>query len=141
MWFSIFVDRALYKMNYKYPQHEKLKSKKRIEQLFAEGKALTVFPLRLIYLKTTHQDNTGNKTGVSVSKRLHKKAVTRNRIKRQLREAYRLNKPKYFNKSSTSWLFMILYIGKDKPTSELLNIKMQELFQKFIIKKDEKTIK
>lgn len=124
-------------MNFGHPKQEKLKSKKTIEQLFNEGKALTVFPLRLIYLKTDFEDGTVLKTGVSVSKRLHKKAVDRIRIKRLMREAYRLNKPKYFNKSSTPYAFMILYISKDKATFELLNAKTKLLFEKFLNKTDE----
>jgi len=126
-------------MNFKYSKKDKLKSKKVIEVLFSEGKAITVFPLRLVYLKTEFEDGSVLKTGVSVSKRLHKNAVDRNKIKRLMREAYRLNRPKYFNNSSTPFTFMILYIGKEKPTFDSLNTKTELLFQKFIKKtsKDE----
>ncbi|TCK67858.1 ribonuclease P protein component [Winogradskyella wandonensis] len=119
-------------MVFGYSKKDKLKRKKLIEQLFAEGKAVTVFPLRLIYLKADFNDGSILKTGVSVSKKLHKKAVNRNKIKRLLREAYRLNKPIYFNKSETSYLFMILYIGKEKPTFQLVDEKMKLLFEKFL---------
>lgn len=121
-------------MSFKYSKKDKLKSKKHIEQLFNEGKAVTVFPLRLVYLKTEFEDNTTIKTGVSVSKRLHKTAVARNRIKRLLREAYRLNKPLYINNSSTSYAFMILYLSKDGTTFDKLNDSMKLLFKKFIDK-------
>jgi len=121
-------------MNFKYSKKDKLKSKKLIEQLFTEGKAMTVYPLRLIYLKTEFEDNSILKTGVSVSKRLHKTAVARNNIKRLLREAYRLNKPLYFNNSSASYAFMILYLSKDGITFDKTNRSMQLLFQKFIDK-------
>ncbi|RZN83897.1 MAG: ribonuclease P protein component [Winogradskyella sp.] len=119
-------------MNFSYSKKDKLKSKKLIEQLFSEGKAISAFPLRLVYLKTMFDDDSVLKTGVSVSKRLHKNAVDRNKIKRLMREAYRLNKPKYFNKSSTSYAFMILYISKDKITFEELDTKTNLLFQKFL---------
>ena len=118
-------------MAFKYSKKDKLKSKKRIEQLFTEGKAVTAYPLRLVYLKTEFEDDSIIKTGVSVSKRLHKTAVARNRIKRQLREAYRLNKPLYFNNSSTSYAFMILYLSKDGITFDKLNNSMKLLFEKF----------
>lgn len=121
-------------MNFKYSKKDKLKSKKLIERLFNEGKSLTVYPLRLIYLKTEFEDQSILKTGVSVSKRLHKTAVARNRIKRLLREAYRLNKPLYFNNSSTSYAFMILYLSKDGTTFDTLNTSMNLLFKKFIDK-------
>jgi ribonuclease P protein component len=119
-------------MNFGYPKQDKLKSKKHIEQLFAQGKMVTQYPLRLVYLKTLFEDGQLLKTGVSVSKRLHKKAVDRNLIKRLLREAYRLNKPKYFNKSTTAYAFMILYLSKEKSSFEVLDDKMKLLFQKFL---------
>lgn len=121
-------------MSFTYRKKDKLKSKKLIEQLFNEGKAVTVYPLRLVYLKTEFEDDSILKTGVSVSKRLHKTAVARNRIKRLLREAYRLNKPLYINNSSTSYAFMILYLSKDGTTFDNLNDSMKLLFKKFIDK-------
>lgn len=121
-------------MQFRYQKKDKLKSKKLIEQLFSEGKAVTVYPLRLIYLKTNFNDKTILKTGVSVSKKLHKTAVARNKIKRLMRETYRLNKPLYFNNSSSSYAFMILYLSKDGTTFDKLNNCTKLLFQKFIDK-------
>ena len=118
-------------MSFTYSKKDKLKSKKNIEQLFNEGKAITAYPLKLIYLKTEFEDGSIIKTGVSVSKRLHKTAVSRNRIKRLLREAYRLNKPLFFNNSSASYAFMILYLSKDGTTFDKVNDSMKMLFKKF----------
>ena len=128
-------------MRFTYSKKDKLKSKKLIELLFTGGKAVTVYPLRLVYLNTAFEDGSVLKTGVSVSKRLHKTAVARNRIKRLLREAYRLNKPLYFNNSSTHYAFMILYLSKDGTTFDKLNGDMKLLFEKFLKKTatDEKT--
>ena len=44
-------------MNFSYSKKDKLKSKKLIEQLFSEGKAISAFPLRLVYLKTMFDDD------------------------------------------------------------------------------------
>ncbi|WP_179349406.1 ribonuclease P protein component [Winogradskyella pacifica] len=121
-------------MNFNYSKKDKLKSKKLIEQLFTEGKAVTAYPLRLVYLKTEFEDGSQLKTGVSVSKRLHKTAVSRNQIKRLLREAYRLNKPLYFNNSSVSYAFMILYLSKDGTTFDKLDQSIKSLFKKFLVK-------
>jgi len=71
---------------------EKLKSKAQIELLFAEGKSISKYPIRLIYKKTTIEKEVPIKAAVSVSKRNFKKAVDRNHIKRLLRESYRKNK-------------------------------------------------
>lgn len=114
-----------------YSKKEKLKSKKLIDQLFTEGQSVSAFPLRLVYLGTTFDDEVIAKTGVSVSKRHFKTAVARNRIKRLLREAYRLNKASFFNNLTTQHAFMILYIGKDMPTFVQVESKMKMVFDKF----------
>ncbi|WJJ97033.1 ribonuclease P protein component [Algibacter luteus] len=114
-----------------YSKKEKLKSKKLIDQLFTEGQSVSAFPLRLVYLGTTFDDDVIAKTGVSVSKRHFKTAVARNRIKRLLREAYRLNKASFFNNLTTQHAFMILYIGKDMPTFVQVESKMKMVFDKF----------
>ena len=118
-------------MDTSYSNKEKLKSKKLIEKMFVEGRSISAFPLRLVYLKTHFNDGVTIKTGVSVSKRHFKSAIDRNRIKRLMREAYRLNKPIYFNNFSTQCAFMILYIGNEKPTLKQIEAKMNLLFEKF----------
>ena len=123
-------------MSFKYSQKDKLKSKKLIEALFTNGKAVTAYPLRLVYIKTEFEDGSQLKTGVSVSKRLHKTAVSRNQIKRLLREAYRLNKPLYFNNSSNSYAFMILYLSKDGTTFDKLNKNINTLLKKFLVQNE-----
>ena len=73
---------------------EKLKSRKVVEELFARGKSLNVFPIRISYkfLPLPAGEKTVLQVGVSVSKRNFKRAVDRNHIKRLLRETYRLQK-------------------------------------------------
>lgn len=118
-------------MSLSYPKKEKLKSQKQIERLFSEGKSIGVYPLRMVYLKSDFNDDTRIKTGVSVSKRNFKKAVDRNRIKRLLREAYRLNKPESFNNKSSGFTLMILYISKDESDFILIEKKMKQLLETF----------
>ncbi len=118
-------------MKLSFNKTEKLKSKTLIDKLFTEGKSVSVFPLRLVYLPTTFCENIIAKTGVSVSKRQFKTAVHRNHIKRLMREAYRLNKVHYFNNITTQYAFMILYIGKEKPTFNKVENTMNSLFDRF----------
>src|SRR5690606_7172183 len=103
-------------MKASYSKKEKLKSEKFISQLFLEGKSVSAYPLRMVFLKTSFQDKAQVKAAVSVSKRNFKKAVDRNQIKRLLREAYRLQKTTYFNNMTAPHALMLLYIGKEKPT-------------------------
>jgi len=75
---------------------ERLCSKKHIEALFAgDNRSLTAYPLRAVYTETEDEKIVNCKSIsllISVSKRHFKHAVDRNRAKRLIREAYRLNK-------------------------------------------------
>ncbi len=123
-------------MEFKYPKKEKLKSKILIENLFTEGKTVSSYPLKLVYLKTDLIESVKIQAGVSVPKRNFKRAVDRNRIKRLMREAYRLNKHLIFNNIEGSYAFMFLYLGKDIPKKyDEVNKSMAQLMQKFIEKK------
>ncbi|MFS4469025.1 ribonuclease P protein component [Maribacter sp. 2210JD10-5] len=116
---------------FSYPKREKLKSKKAIQALFSEGKSVSVFPLKLIYLKTQLPENVSVQCGVAVPKKNFKNAVKRNRIKRLMREAYRLNKALVFNNTEAKFAFLILYLGKDMPSFQGLAPKMKLLLDKF----------
>lgn len=77
--------------------------------------------------------------GVMVGKKKFKRAVDRNRVKRMIREAYRLNKHFIFNNIEGKYAFLILYIGKDLPTLETVEKAMVSLIDKLIIvEKNEK---
>ena len=72
------------------PKSERLCSQKALDELFGSGnKSVSAYPIRAVFVTT---EESGTRILVSVSKRFFKRAVKRNRIKRQLREAYRLNK-------------------------------------------------
>ena len=108
--------------DFKFPKEEKLKHKREIDLLFAKGKWQTCGNLRIISInleKKPQEDFliSNQKFGVSVSKRYFKKAVDRNRIKRLLRETYRLNKEIFtdaFGKNSSSMSF---WVSSEKPVS------------------------
>ena len=71
-------------------KEERLCSRKVLEELFGGGhQSVSAFPIRAVFMRSGQQ---GIRIMVSVSKRYFKRAVIRNHIKRQLREAYRLQK-------------------------------------------------
>lgn len=76
---------------YGFGRKEKLKSRKQIEELFLNGKNFSVYPLRVTY-QFLPSEETVVQVGVTAGKKYFKKAVDRNRIKRLIREAYRLQK-------------------------------------------------
>ena len=105
---------------FSYPKAEKLKQKKEIDLLFQKGKWTTCENLRIITLNFDQKPHerfaySTQKVGVSVSKRYFKKAVDRNRVKRLLREAYRLNKEAFVSKFGKNSISMIFWISSKKP--------------------------
>lgn len=118
-------------MNYTFNKKEKLKSQKLIEQLFTQGQSVVAHPLRMVYIRTEFDEAIKIKAGVSVSKRHFKKAVHRNRIKRLMREAYRLQKASFIDNISEPYALMILYIGKEEADFETVYSKMDLLLKKF----------
>lgn len=122
-------------MQQTFKKQEKLKKSKLIELLFAQGKSVTVFPVKLIYLETDHKSPYKIQAGVTVSKRIFTKAVDRNRIKRLLREVYRKNKFMIYDSENTKkHIFMFIYLGKTEFEYHVLEDKMKLLLQKFILK-------
>lgn len=75
-------------------KEERICSKKLINELFTgNGRSMTAFPLRVVFMKRTIVDDQPCAAMlVSVPKRYFKHAVDRNRVKRQVREAFRRNK-------------------------------------------------
>ncbi|MEY4049900.1 MAG: hypothetical protein RL262_734 [Bacteroidota bacterium] len=89
-----------------YQKSDKLKSRKQTQHLFSTGQAINVFPIRLIYtiepIATALEMGSASsllQAGVGAPSRTFRKAVQRNRVKRLLREAYRLEKPNFINQA------------------------------------------
>ena len=118
-------------MNFTYPNHQKLKSKTTIDALFSEGKSVSKYPLRLVYVENTEANAEVIKMGVSVSKKYFKKAVDRNYFKRILRETYRLNKAILLENNEKNYAFMFFYQTKERLSYTEIELKTKQLFQKF----------
>lgn len=72
---------------------ERLNSKIQIGKMFEGGvsKSFSIFPIRVVYMPVPKGEASASIL-ISVSKRRFKRAVKRNRVKRQIRQAYRKNK-------------------------------------------------
>lgn len=128
---------------YTLGKEERLKSRKRIEQLFKTGRTLNVFPFRVFYLLNRVTAGTGKsfpkdsgtklQFGAGAGTRNFKKAVDRNRIKRVIREAWRLQKnilPAKLKAKNTSLDVFIIYTAKELPDYDTVYNKVHVILEK-----------
>lgn len=108
---------------------ERLKSRKQIDSLFANAQAFTAFPVKVIFtIRDSTSDNAAVQIGVTASARNFKHAADRNRIKRLLREAYRLQKQELMDTATAKGKQLsvfFLYLDKQLPTYDMLYDKMR----------------
>jgi ribonuclease P protein component len=104
----------------KFPKEERLKSRKQILYLLHSGYSVKEGPIKLIWSKNTldpsTQESSHVKIGFSVPKKKFKHAVKRNRIKRKLRESYRLNKNhlvSYLEEQNLQAHILTIYLSSD----------------------------
>jgi ribonuclease P protein component len=115
-----------------FGREEKLKSRKQIEELFLTGKNFSVFPLRVTY-QFLPTEETVVQVGVTAGKKYFKKAVDRNRIKRLMREAYRLQKNEFLEtlkqKHQKGFLFF-MYTDKTIASFPVIRDAMNKCLQR-----------
>jgi ribonuclease P protein component len=104
-------------------RHERLKSRKQIDRLFSEGRYFNMPPLRIGYILESAVEQDQLQLGVGVSGRYFRKAVDRNRVKRLLRESWRLQKTDLANlakQHGKSLKVFIIYTGRELPAYSLV---------------------
>jgi ribonuclease P protein component len=121
---------------------ERLKRQKLIQLLFQKRQSLGAYPLRLFWLEILPElaDNdlltsfkTPLKLAFSVPKKKFKRANKRNRIRRQLKEIYRLEKAKLYDKIAPTGkkiICLCFYAGDAMPTYAELQSKLTYLLTK-----------
>ena len=100
---------------------DRLKSRKSIDELFAQGESFSNFPFRILWRLT--DADAGLKAGFTVSSKNFKKATDRNRIKRLMRESYRLQKNElkiFIDGTGKSLHLFFIYTGKEIPDSDVV---------------------
>ena len=108
-----------------FPKNERLFLQKDIDRLFDKGQSFVSYPLRIIYLHVIANPLTDNGISIliSVPKKRIRRAVKRNRIKRLIREAYRLNKKEIltlYKEKGKHLHLAFLYISDDiKPFNDI----------------------
>jgi len=121
-------------LHHTFKKAERICLKREIEELFSAGsKSFTRYPLRITYLPRQGERNQPRaKVLMSVSKRRLRHAVDRNRAKRQLREAYRLQKAALLNSLPTGRAVNIAFVwlAPRSVSSEVIAKQMKEALHK-----------
>lgn len=117
---------------------EKLKSRKAIDRLFQKGQSFSAYPIRIVYFieQPKPQGSQGLKMAASIPKKSFAKAVKRNRIKRQIREAYRLNKQKIeaiMEEKDGELQLMCIYLSKKEEAYSTIEKSMIKILDKLVI--------
>lgn len=103
-------------------KHERLKKERWIQELFQKGSSFHLYPFRVIILPLPDPTYRAHQLLVSVSSRTFKKAPDRNRVKRRIREAYRLNKHQL--PAEPKWLIAYIYTAKEILPSAIIQEKL-----------------
>lgn len=140
------------RIRYTLGRNERLKSRNTIDALFKEGRSFTVYPFRVLYKSAGEQGpdslpemrlGPGLKAGFTVSSRHFRRAVDRNRVKRLMRECWRLQKNelqlKLPGRNDGCLPVFLIYIAKEIPPYEWLYQRMTLVLRKLIQATDEKS--
>ena len=112
-----------------FPKSEHLKRKKLLDELFRTGQREFHYPVLAVWKVCELPADVPSQAGFSVSKKFLKRAVDRNRVKRRMREAYRLEKHRLHQVlTETSKQVAVLFI-----TVKTDNTSYEELHRKILV--------
>lgn len=115
---------------YRFRKSERLKSYKLIQRMFGEGQSFGVYPLRFVWLpREDIGENIPVQVAFAVGKKHFRSAVTRNRIRRRVREAWRLNSLPLRGNLDTSggcYALMVIYIARTEEPFGMLETSMSK---------------
>jgi ribonuclease P protein component len=116
-----------------FSKTERLCSETQIAWLFQQGESLMAYPMRVVWMSYPAESESSVQVVMSVPKKKLKHAVDRNRVKRHLREAYRLNKQELVDfavEHRLSFRIAFVWIPSEVLLYEKINRKMAEVLGK-----------
>jgi len=115
---------------------EKICNQKQIDNLFKDGKSLKYGLFRLLHLESEAKGLSPVQLLIAVPKKNLRHAVTRNRMKRLIREAYRLNKHKLIDsctKARKHCDIAIIFMGNQCVSQSETYTAINELLDRLIL--------
>ncbi|MEX1002875.1 MAG: ribonuclease P protein component [Crocinitomicaceae bacterium] len=116
-----------------FPSTERIKSKKLLDTVYKEGEVIKQYPFILRYLKVDFEKGGGVQIVIAIPKKTIKKAVKRNRLRRQIKEIYRHNKSNLlsqFKEKNKGLALFLVYTGKGDEDYHHLENKLTLLLKK-----------
>lgn len=103
--------------SFKFNKAERLKNHHLLSALFTSGKSFSAYPLRVVYIPIEEEGPFPAQFSLSVPKKKFRLAVDRNRLRRQVRETYRLHKHllyKDLRDKNQRIALMVMYVAKEE---------------------------
>ncbi len=123
---------------FQFKKNERLKSRKRIAAMFREGQSFSQYPLRVIWIPVEKKPESAPvQFAVSVAKKKFPKAAHRNRIRRMVRETWRLHKNALLEAApgkESGLAAMLLYTGVEAMTFAKVDAAMRQLVRRLLKK-------
>ncbi|MEO1713353.1 MAG: ribonuclease P protein component [Bacteroidota bacterium] len=124
--------------DFRLTKAERLKSRKVLQILFKEGKSLGIPPIRMVWWEREVEDaESPVQIAVTVPKRAFGKAVLRNRLKRRMREAYRLQKSRlldHYQPTDRQLAILFIYTGRQEIPYQNIERSMKNLLKRLVKK-------
>ena len=118
--------------SFKFNKAERLKNHHLLSELFISGKSFSAYPLRVIYIPIEEKGLFPAQFSLSVPKKKFRLAVDRNRIRRQIREAYRLHKHLLYEDLQSKdkrIALMVMYVAKEEKTYKDIEQSMKRIIK------------
>ncbi len=118
--------------SFKFNKAERLKNHHLLSALFTSGKSFSAYPLRVVYIPIQEKGQFPAQFSLSVPKKKFRLAVDRNRLRRQVREAYRLHKHLLYEDLTSKGqriALMVMYVAKEEKSYKDIEQAMKRIIK------------
>ncbi|MDD2243194.1 MAG: ribonuclease P protein component [Dysgonamonadaceae bacterium] len=123
-------------LHFTLTKKERITGKNKIDNLFTNGKSFLKYPLKIVYIECESDSEYPASILISVPKKRLKLAFKRNKIKRLIREAYRLNKNTIVNDllcSEKQINIAFVYVKDDLTDYETIERSMRKVLNELAV--------